>query len=100
MPDVIKNKPVKVTEHRVGTIYRQTYQEGKRVQTYDVEVKNYVNLPNEKELKTAFTISNMFEIATTYQLKKMEKDTTYFNYITTNYPLKWYVKPFLNVRKV
>jgi ligand-binding SRPBCC domain-containing protein len=95
MPQVVENKPVKVTEERVGSIYRQKYKEGKRIEEYDVETLQYTNTHNEKKLKVGFTLANMFEITALYEMKKINDHTTHFTYTATNRPLKWFVKPFL-----
>lgn len=52
MPQVIENKPVKVTEEGVGSIYRQKYKEGKRIETYDVETLEYSNTPDKKNIES------------------------------------------------
>lgn len=95
MPQVVSNEPVKVTDEGVGTIYKQTYQEGKRVQTYEVETLEFLDSTEEKKLKVGFQIANMFDITAKYELAEIDENTTHFTYTTTNNPLKWYVKPFL-----
>ncbi|ARK32667.1 SRPBCC family protein [Halalkalibacter krulwichiae] len=95
MPQVVENKPVHVTEEGVGSVYLQTYKEGKRVQQYEVETLEYENKDNEKKLKIGFTLANMFKITARYQLKKINDGTTLLTYTATNQPLKWFVKLFL-----
>ncbi|WP_018924850.1 SRPBCC family protein [Salsuginibacillus kocurii] len=95
MPNVIKHEPVTVTEEKVGSIYRQTYGEGKRKMEYDVETLDYKDSPEEKKVKVGFTLNNMFDITTTYELFKIDEQTTLFRYTTTNQPLRWYIKPFV-----
>jgi ligand-binding SRPBCC domain-containing protein len=97
MPNVIGNELVKETENGVGTVYRQKYQEGKRVQEYEVETLLYQNDSDFKKMKVGFTLANMFEITATYELKKLEDNKTYFQYTTTNTPLKWFVKLLLKL---
>ncbi|MUK89834.1 SRPBCC family protein [Ornithinibacillus sp. L9] len=92
MPNVVENKLVKETDNGVGSIYRQKFREGKKIQEYDVETLIYENEPNRKKMKVAFTLANMFEITTTYEVEKLEDDKTYFVYTTTNNPLKWPAK--------
>ncbi|WP_096270872.1 SRPBCC family protein [Paucisalibacillus globulus] len=92
MPNVIENNLVKETEDKVGTIYRQKYREGKRVQEYDVETLEYQNEEDYKRVKVGFNLANVFEITAAYHLKKIDDNTTYFRYTTTNNPLKWFVK--------
>lgn len=95
MPQVVEHKPVKITEEVVGSVYRQTYREGKRVEEYDVETLEYLNKPEYKKLKIGFTLANMFEITAYYEFQKINENKTYLKYITTNRPLKWFVKAFL-----
>lgn len=95
MPQVVKNEPIKVTEEVVGSVYRQQYQEGKRIEEYDVETLLYLNEPNQKKMKIGFTLAKIFEITAEYELIKIDGKSTSFRYVTTNKPLKWYVKPFL-----
>ncbi|PAV30560.1 hypothetical protein CIL05_05520 [Virgibacillus profundi] len=95
MPNVIENEPIKETEEITGSIYRQKYQEGKRVQEYDVETLNYEDKPDHKEMKVGFILANMFEITAHYELDKIDDNTTHFRYTTTNNPLKTFLKLFM-----
>lgn len=95
MPQVIENKPVKVTEEGVGSIYRQKYKEGKRIETYDVETLEHSNTPDKKILKVGFVLANLFEITAYYELNKINETETSFTYSVTNNALKWFVKLFL-----
>ncbi len=95
MPQVIENKPLKVTEEGVGSIYRQKYKEGKRIETYDVETLEYSNTPDKKILKVGFVLANLFEITAYYELNKINETETSFTYSVTNNALKWFVKLFL-----
>ncbi|MGX2961178.1 SRPBCC family protein [Peribacillus sp. JNUCC 23] len=95
MPQVVENKPIKITEEVVGSVYRQSYREGKRIEEYDVETLEYLNAPNKKKLKVGFTLANMFEITAFYELNRMNDNQTSFKYTVTNRPLKWFVKIFL-----
>lgn len=95
MPQVVENKPVTITEEVVGSIYRQQYKEGKRIEEYDVETLEYLNKPNKKKLKVGFSLANMFEITALNELNKIHDHKTSLKYTVTNRPLKWYVKLFL-----
>ena len=95
MPQVVGNEPVKVTEDRVGSIYRQKYKEGKRIEEYDVETLEYINATTHKKLKVCFTLANMFEITAFYELRKVNDTKTTLIYSVTNRPLKWFMKLFL-----
>jgi Polyketide cyclase / dehydrase and lipid transport len=95
MPQVVEHKPVKITEEGVGSVYRQKYKEGKRIEEYDVETLEFSNQPDQKKLKVGFTLANMFEITAFYELTKINDHQTSFTYRVTNRPLKWFVKLFL-----
>lgn len=95
MPQVVENTPVKVTENGVGTIYRQKYKEGKRIEEYDVKTLEYLDTPDHKKLKIGFNLANFFEITAFYEMKKMNEHKTLFRYTATNRPLKAIFKLFL-----
>ncbi|KKK37438.1 hypothetical protein WQ57_13355 [Mesobacillus campisalis] len=95
MPNVVENRPVKITEGKVGSIYRQKYKEGKRLEEYDVETLEYLAEPEHKMLKVGFTLAHMFEITALYELHKLNEEKTSFQYTVTNKPLKWFLKLFL-----
>lgn len=95
MPQVIENKPIKITEEVVGSVYRQKYKEGKRIEEYDVETMEYTNTPDKKILKVGFTLANLFDITAYYELNKINETETSFTYSVANNPLKWFVKLFL-----
>ena len=95
MPQVIGHSPVKLTEEVVGSIYRQQYKEGKRIEEYDVETLDYLNDHDQKKIKVGFTLANLFEITALYEMKKMNDQKTHFKYTTTNKPLKWFLIFFM-----
>ncbi|WP_134701102.1 SRPBCC family protein [Ammoniphilus sp. YIM 78166] len=95
MPQVVEHKPIKITEEGVGTVYRQTYKEGNRLQEYDVTTLEYVDDPEKKKLKVGFTLANLFQITALYELIQVNIQTTLFRYTVTNTPLKWFVKLLL-----
>ncbi|MEK3885122.1 SRPBCC family protein [Paenibacillus sp. PL2-23] len=95
MPQVVENTPVKVTDEVVGSIYRQKYKEGKRIEEYEVHTLEYLNTPADKKLKIGFQLAGWFEITATYELHRVDDGTTAFKYTATNQPLKWFVKLFL-----
>ncbi|PJN89619.1 SRPBCC family protein [Bacillus sp. mrc49] len=95
MPQVIEQKPIKITEQVVGSIYRQKYREGKRTEEYDIETLAYTNEADEKKLKVGFILAKMFEITALYELNKINDSRTSFTYTVTSRPLKWYLKLLL-----
>lgn len=95
MPQVVDHQPVKVTNEGVGSIYRQKYREGKRVEEYDVETLEFENTPDQKKLKIGFSLAKMFEITALYELNSINEQKTIFKYTCTNKPLKSFLKLFL-----
>jgi hypothetical protein len=95
MPQVVSQTPVKVTEEKVGSIYRQQYKEGKRIEEYDVETLVYLDTPDHKKMKVGFNLANYFEITAGYELTKLNDHQSRFKYTTTNKPLKAIFKLFL-----
>lgn len=95
MPQVIEQTPIKITEEVVGSVYRQKYKEGKRIEEYDVKTIEYANTSHKKKLKVGFVLANMFEITAFYELNKITDKITSFKYTVTNRPLKWFLKLFL-----
>lgn len=95
MPQVMGNVPVKETEEVVGSIYHQTYKEGRRVMEYDVEVLEYENHKAKKKMKIEFVLADMFQITALYEALKLEENKTFLRYTVSNKPLKWYVQLFL-----
>lgn len=95
MPQVVENKPVKITEEVVGSIHRQKYKEGKRIEEYDVHTLEYSDTQNNKKLKVGFTLANCFEITALYELHRVDGQKTILRYTATNKAIKWYAKLFI-----
>ncbi|UHA75440.1 SRPBCC family protein [Paenibacillus sp. 481] len=95
MPQVVDNTPVHLTDEVVGSVYRQKYKEGKRIEEYDVHTLEYLNQANDKKMKIGFTLANMFEITALYELHRVNDQTTKLKYTATNKALKWYAKLFM-----
>ncbi|TKD71359.1 SRPBCC family protein [Pseudalkalibacillus hwajinpoensis] len=95
MPNVVDNQPVTVTDNVIGSVYRQSYREGKRVMEYDVHTLDYNNHEDYKKLKIGFNLASMFQIEGCYELTKKSETSTNLRYTGVNKPLKWYIKPFV-----
>ncbi|MEH7343139.1 SRPBCC family protein [Bacillus sp. JJ1532] len=95
MPNVIEHTPIKITDEGVGSVYRQKYKEGKRIEEYDVKTLEYLDSPTYKKLKVGFVLANMFDITAFYELIHISDEKTLFKYTATNRPLKWFVKLLL-----
>lgn len=95
MPQVVENTPVHITEEMVGSVYRQKYKQGNRIEEYDVHTLEYSNQLNDKKVKIGFTLANYFEITALYELHRVNDQTTKLRYTATNQALKWFVKLFM-----
>lgn len=95
IPQVIENKPVKVTPEVVGSVYRQTYKEGSRTQEYDVTTYEYENRPERKRMRIGFTLAKLFEIQAVYELRQTGDRQTHLTYSGSTRPLNWLAKLFM-----
>lgn len=95
MPNVVSNTLINKTDEVVGSVYRQEYREGKRVEAYDVHVNEYENTPTHKKMKVGFTLANLFDITAKYELTSINNTKTKLTYTTSNKALKWFVHLFL-----
>ncbi|WP_075617750.1 SRPBCC family protein [Paenisporosarcina indica] len=95
MPNVVNNTPVTVTDEVVGSVFRQEYREGNRVESYDVHVIEYENTPTHKKMKVAFSLAKLFDITAKYELTAVSDSKTSLTYTTSNKALKWFVHLFL-----
>lgn len=80
MPKVVEHKLVEKHDGEIGSKYQQKYKEGKRVETYIVEVLDYENTENKKRKKLGFVLAKAFEINFSYTLEKMGESKTRFIY--------------------
>ncbi|MFJ5770290.1 SRPBCC family protein [Psychrobacillus sp. NPDC093180] len=67
-------------ENEVGAKHRQSYREGKRVETYIVETLAYEDLPEKKHKKVSFVLGKAFEITFSFTLYKIDDNQTKFVY--------------------
>lgn len=84
MPNVVSNIFVEKKEGVVGSKYKQTYREGKRTESYTVEILGYENTENRKLKQIGFVLANAFEINLTFLLEKIDENNTKFIYEGTN----------------
>jgi hypothetical protein len=84
MPNVVEHKPIQIKEGVVGSTYQQTYQEGKRKETYTVTDLEYENTNQMKHNKIEFTLAKAFRIQASFTLIKEEAQKTKFIYSGQN----------------
>ena len=84
MPKVEEHVLIEKTETEVGAKHRQTYREGKRLETYTVETLAYEETPERKHKKIAFVIGKAFEVTAVFTLEKIDPNQTRLIYAGQN----------------
>ncbi|GGA42860.1 SRPBCC family protein [Psychrobacillus lasiicapitis] len=80
MDKVEEHVLIEKQENEVGAKHRQSYREGKRVETYIVKTLAYEDLPEKKHKKVSFVLGKAFEITFSFTLNKMDDHHTKFIY--------------------
>lgn len=84
MPKVEEHVLIEKQEHEAGAKHRQSYREGKRVETYIVETLEYIDTPEYKKKKSTFVLGKAFEITLTFILEKVDENHTKLIYTSSN----------------
>ncbi|WP_411747607.1 hypothetical protein [Psychrobacillus psychrotolerans] len=85
-PKVIDEAIVQQTESIVGTMIKQSYQNGSLTEEYEVTIKKYTNESNYKAFQESFILNNRFKITTEYELESQSDKVTKFIYTSINKP--------------
>ncbi len=80
MPKVEEHVLIEKEEHEVGAKHRQTYREGKRLETYTVETLAYEDNETFKVKRICFVLGKAFEITLGFTLQKVGENQTKFIY--------------------
>ncbi|MED1865546.1 SRPBCC family protein [Fictibacillus nanhaiensis] len=72
MPNVVEHTPIEKKEGVVGSTYKQSYKEGRRIETYIVETLAYEDTIDRKHLEIGFSLAKAFEIQTAFTLIKVQ----------------------------
>nr|WP_251025898.1 SRPBCC family protein [Bacillus sp. ISL-47] len=80
MPKVEEHTLIEKTEQEAGAKHRQTYREGKRLETYIVETLDYENGEAKKHKQIQFVLGKAFEIRLAFTLLKIDDNHTKFIY--------------------
>lgn len=80
MPKVEEHLLIEKTEEEVGAKHRQTYREGKRLETYIVETLAYENTEDKKLKQIQFVLGKAFEITLGFTILKIDETHTKFIY--------------------
>ncbi|WP_309122454.1 SRPBCC family protein [Paenibacillus sp.] len=84
MPNIAENRWKERKEGVVGSSFLQTYREGKRSETYEVSVVEYMDAPEEKRLRLAFVLAKAFEIDFAFTLRRIDDGRTKLGYEGSN----------------
>jgi hypothetical protein len=80
MPKVEEHTLIEKREDEAGAKHRQTYREGKRLETYIVETLAYENTEDKKHKQIHFVLGKAFEITLAFTLVKIDDSRTRFIY--------------------
>ena len=80
MDKVEEHTLIEKKEEEVGAKDRQSYREGKRLETYIVETIKYEDLEDKKQKQISFVLGKAFEITLTFTLLKIDDTHTKFIY--------------------
>lgn len=84
MPKVVENHWIDKKSEMIGSTYNQTYQEGKRKETYVVEITEFEDTVNRKHKRIQFQLARAFEMNLTFTLEKVSEQQTNFIYAGSN----------------
>lgn len=80
MPKIEEHKLIEKNETEAGAKHRQTYREGKRLETYIVNTLIYEDREEEKKKQIHFVLGKAFEVTLTFTLFKVDEWHTTFIY--------------------
>ena len=84
MPKVVENRWIDKKPGITGSTYEQTYQEGKRQETYVVEIADYEDSNVRKYKRIQFQLARAFEMNLAFTLEKITEQQTKFIYAGSN----------------
>lgn len=76
MPKVEEHILIEKSETEAGAKHRQTYREGKRLETYIVDTLIYEDREEEKKKQIQFVLGKAFEVILTFTLIKVDESHT------------------------
>ena len=84
MPKVVENRWIDKKPEMTGSTYNQTYSEGKRQETYVVEITEFEDTVNRKHKRIQFQLARAFEMTLGFTLEKVSETQTTFIYSGSN----------------
>lgn len=80
MPKITRHELISFDKATHTSIYKETYREGKREETYELTETIILDSANEKESIFHFTIAKMIHSNGKFYLKQLDEQTTIFTY--------------------
>ncbi|GLB61459.1 SRPBCC family protein [Cytobacillus sp. NCCP-133] len=80
MPKVEEHVLIEKSEAEAGAKHKQTYSEGKRLESYIVETMAYESTEDKKHKQIHFVLGKAFEITLSFTLLKIDDNETKFIY--------------------
>ena len=84
MPKVVENRWIDKKLGITGSTYEQTYQEGKRQETYVVKIVDFEDSNVRKHKRIQFQLARAFEMNLAFTLEKITDQQTKFIYSGSN----------------
>lgn len=84
MPKVVENRWIDKKPEMCGSTYEQTYQEGKRKETYPVEIVEFEDSEMRKHKRIQFKLAHAFEMNLAFSMEKVSEYQTKFIYAGEN----------------
>ncbi|MDX1807816.1 MAG: SRPBCC family protein [Paenisporosarcina sp.] len=84
MPKVVENRWLEKKPGTIGSTYEQTYQEGKRKESYIVEIVEFEDTDDRKHKRIQFTLAGAFEMNLLFTLEQVNENQTHFTYTGSN----------------
>ena len=84
MPKVVENRWIDKKSEITGSTYEQTYQEGKRQETYVVKIVDFEDSNVRKHKRIQFQLARAFEMNLAFTLEKITDQQTKFIYSGSN----------------
>ena len=71
MPKVVENRWIDKKNGMTGSTYEQTYQEGKRKESYVVEIAEFEDTDSRKKKRIQFQLARAFEMNLDFTMEKV-----------------------------
>lgn len=97
MPKVVENRWIDKKPEMRGSTYSQTYREGKRKETYVVEITEFEDTVNRKHKHIQFQLARAFEMKLAFTLEEVSDQQTKFIYAGSNRGLNFVGRAMLKL---